>query len=274
MTPLQAGTISKVNFDEAFTGNEKIFVKVEKQGTSENLVIYEKSGFAAFVEDLFRNRADTFTLREWAHRKLGDLPQTFDKEHLTQNIKQLKQEVAREAPAFINKLIADRKLDADPKVVSNFIKNTPLEGLAILSQIDDAVHQISDRYGLTVKDTDPEGNPRTTYFDDDAWQRSGSNSRQIPADLQTTLKYLLNTERGGHLAEGRIKRLHSVMSGLINTGVPGPTVVALKSIAEFLLRLDSPQNPDDIQHQRYLTTLKLAIQKLEAIEFERNRPKT
>jgi hypothetical protein len=50
--------------------------------------------------------------------------------------------------------------------------------------------------------------------------------------------------------------------------------VRLKSIAEFLLKHDSPQNPDDIQHQRYLTTLKLAIQKLETIESEQNRPKT
>jgi hypothetical protein len=274
MTPLQAGTISKVDFDEAFTGNGKIFVKVEKQGTSENLVIYEKSGFAAFVADLFRNRADTFTLREWAHRKLGDLPQTFDKERLTQNIKQLQQGAEQEAPALINKLIADRKLDADPKILSNFIKNIPLKASVFSSQIIDALHQISDRYGLTVKDTDPKGNPRTTYFDHGAWERSGSNSTQVPADLQTTLKSLLNTERGGRLAEATGEQLGLVMSGIKIFVPSGREVVRLKSVAEFLLKHDSHQNPDDIQHQRYLTTLKLAIQKLEAIEFEQNRPKT
>jgi hypothetical protein len=276
MTPLQAGTISKVDFDEAFTGNGKIFVKVEKQGTSENLVIYEKSGFAAFVADLFRNRADTFTLREWAHRKLGDLPQTFDKERLTQNIKQLQQGAEQEAPALINKLIADRKLDADPKIISNFIKNTPLNGMAFQSEVEKTLPQISDQLGLTSTRSTRNGEIKTTYFDKELWKQSKAQiANQIPDNSQLTLDDLFNSGSVVVDASRRAFNLSTIMEGgAYANPIWMPSLASLKPFAEFLLKHDSHQNPDDIQHQRYLTTLKLAIQKLEAIEFEQNRPKT
>ena len=119
MTP----QITRVRFDDGFTGNAKIFVRVEKAADqSEQLVIYEKSGIAAFFTDIFRDRSNTFTLREWAHRKLGDLPETINKEQLTANIKQLKStQYIASAPEILNKLIAERKLDGNGMLESKSV---------------------------------------------------------------------------------------------------------------------------------------------------------
>jgi hypothetical protein len=119
MTP----QITRVRFDDGFTGNAKIFVRVEKAADqSEQLVIYEKSGIAAFFTDIFRDRSNTFTLREWAHRKLGDLPETINKEQLPANIKQLKStQYIASAPEILNKLISERKLDGNGMLESKTV---------------------------------------------------------------------------------------------------------------------------------------------------------
>ena len=139
MTTPIGNRISDVKFEEGFTGNGKVFVHVEKQGdNSEKLVIYESNNaLTAFFSNLFRNRSDTFTLREWAHRKLGDLPETFDKQRLTQNIKQLASKPCVEtAPEILNKLISERKLDADETSVSKSIRFLPLGKSACAIEID------------------------------------------------------------------------------------------------------------------------------------------
>ena len=119
----QTTQITRVRFDDGFTGNAKIFVRVEKAADqSEQLVIYEKSGIAAFFTDIFRDRSNTFTLREWAHRKLGDLPETINKEQLTANTKQLKStQYIASAPEILNKLISERKLDGNGMLESKTV---------------------------------------------------------------------------------------------------------------------------------------------------------
>lgn len=139
MTTPVGNRISDVKFEEGFTGNGKIFVHVEKKSdNSERLVIYESNNaLTAFFSNLFRNRSDTFTLREWAHRKLGDLPETFDKQRLTKNIKQLASRPCVEtAPEILNKLISERKLDADETSVSKSIRFLPLGKSACAIEID------------------------------------------------------------------------------------------------------------------------------------------
>jgi len=124
MTPTaQTSKIADLRFETGFTGNEKIFVKVEKASSgSEELVIYEKSGIAAFFTDIFRDRSNTFTLREWAHRKLGDLPETINKGQLTANIKQLVSPYyIASAPEILNKLISERKLDGNGMLESKTV---------------------------------------------------------------------------------------------------------------------------------------------------------
>jgi hypothetical protein len=60
--------ITWVEIEKDFTGDGKVFVKVEKQeDNSEKLMIYEaKNAFTGFFLNLFRDRKTTFTAREWA----------------------------------------------------------------------------------------------------------------------------------------------------------------------------------------------------------------
>lgn len=148
MTTPIGNRISDVKFEEGFTGNGKVFVHVEKQAdNSEKLVIYESNNaLTAFFSNLFRNRSDTFTLREWAHRKLGDLPETFDKQRLTQNIKQLASKPCVEtAPDILNKLISERKLDADETSVSKSIRFLPLGKAACAIEIEASLRALQKK---------------------------------------------------------------------------------------------------------------------------------
>jgi hypothetical protein len=148
MTSPIGSRISELKFEEGFTGNGKIFVHVEKQSdNSEKLVIYESNNaLTAFFANLFRNRSDTFTLREWAHRKLGDLPETFDKQRLTQNIKQLASRPCVEtAPQILNKLISERKLDADETSVSKSIRFLPLGKAACAIEIEASLRALQKK---------------------------------------------------------------------------------------------------------------------------------
>lgn len=152
MTTPIGNRISDVKFEEGFTGNGKIFVHVEKQtDSSEKLVIYESNNaLTAFFSNLFRNRSDTFTLREWAHRKLGDLPETFDKQRLTQNIKQIASKPCKEiAPEILNKLISERKLDADKTSVSKSIQFLRLDTAAFANELQTKLGKLSDHFGRT-----------------------------------------------------------------------------------------------------------------------------
>ena len=165
MTSPIGNRISDVQFEEGFTGNGKVFIHVEKQGdNSEKLVIYESNNaLTAFFSNLFRNRSDTFTLREWAHRKLGDLPETFDKQRLTQNIKQLASKPCVEtAPEILNKLISERKLDADETSVSKSIRFLPLGKAAFANELQTKLGKLSDNFGKTKTSV-----TETQYFRND-----------------------------------------------------------------------------------------------------------
>ena len=149
MTTPASNRIQEVKFEEGFTGNGKVFVQVEKQAdNSESLVIYEATNVVtAFFLNLFRNRAGTFTLREWAHRKLGDLPETFDKQRLTQNIKQVASMSCIEtAPEILNKLISERKLDADATSVSKSIRHLSLGKTACANEIEASLKAMKNKF--------------------------------------------------------------------------------------------------------------------------------
>jgi hypothetical protein len=138
-TPMSINRISEVNFEEGFTGNGKVFIEVQKQAdNSEKLVIYEaNNALTAFFSNYFRNPSKTFTAREWAANIQGGSPEKIDKEKLIQNIKQAASKNCIEsAPEILNKLVAEKKLDAPDTEVKNCIRDIPLGKAACAIEIE------------------------------------------------------------------------------------------------------------------------------------------
>jgi hypothetical protein len=138
-TPMSINRISEVNFEEGFTGKGKVFIEVQKQAdNSEKLVIYEaNNALTAFFSNLFRIRSKTFTAREWAANLQGGTPEKIDKDKLVQNIKQAASKNCIEsAPEILNKLVAEKKLDAPDTEVKNCIRDIPLGKAACAIEIE------------------------------------------------------------------------------------------------------------------------------------------
>jgi len=304
MTTPIGNRISDVKFEEGFTGNGKVFVHVEKQGdNSEKLVIYESNNaLTAFFSNLFRNRSDTFTLREWAHRKLGDLPETFDKQRLTQNIKQLASKPCVEtAPEILNKLISERKLDADETSVSKSIRFLPLGKTAFAIEIEKALHKLSDINNLSLVSTEvnfkktdgiiytiyfegifseknlptlPEDcvsivkiyPPDVNYFGELKNLTDGqfSNAGQFN-DIKNLLRKLSNTTSESGLKDHQItKNLASCLYSKMENQVPSAdTHKELTLLAKLLLEQEKKHPPSAPDSSRFIRSLELTLEKLD-----------
>ena len=148
-TPIGNHRISEVNFEEGFTGNGKVFIEVQKQAdNSEKLVVYEaNNALTAFFSNLFRIRSKTFTAREWAANLQGGTPEKIDKEKLVQNIKQAaSKNWIESAPQILNKLVADKKLDAPDDDVKNCIRDIPLGKAACAIEIEASLRELQKRF--------------------------------------------------------------------------------------------------------------------------------
>lgn len=263
MTPvILKSKISDIQFADDFTGNGKIFVEVSVEQGKEKMVVYEKSGLSAFFTDVFRDRSKTFTLREWAHRKLGDLPETFDKERLTQNIKQIKpladtKNCTPAACALVNKLVENRKLDADPAWVQSFLRND-LPQLTLHDFSHELSSAIRDFRGQLLPGIGQEAfmkqfNEKTAapHFGQLAWPVFSPSGQNGLDRLTTCLLWISEKDwTGGPLA--------------VQTS-------ALKNFAKVMLMLAERKPEKDLMQQRYINTLKLCIRKLEIMEFEQTR---
>jgi hypothetical protein len=147
-TPMSINRISEVNFEEGFTGNGKVFIEVQKQAdNSEKLVIYEaNNALTAFFSNLFRIRSKTFTAREWAANIQGGSPEKIDREKLLQNIKQAASKNCIEsAPEILNKLVAEKKLDAPDTEVKNCIRDIPLGKAACAIEIEASLRALQKK---------------------------------------------------------------------------------------------------------------------------------
>ncbi len=254
MTTPIGNRISDVKFEEGFTGNGKIFVHVEKQtDSSEKLVIYESNNaLTAFFSNLFRNRSDTFTLREWAHRKLGDLPETFDKQRLTQNIKQIASKPCVEtAPEILNKLISERKLDADETSVSKSIRFLPLGKTAFANEIEASLKALQKTYRF--KDI-PTQNEITSLVED-----LGLDPYKV-----TTLLSLLNfCDPNARFGDRPITKGLTSIQDSDKTKPPWP-IDELRSFVGLLIGIESKLKPTNTSplRERYLSTLELINKEL------------
>jgi hypothetical protein len=147
-TPMSINRISEVNFEEGFTGKGKVFIEVQKQAdNSEKLVIYEaNNALTAFFSNLFRIRSKTFTAREWAANIQGGSPEKIDREKLLQNIKQAASKNCIEsAPEILNKLVAEKKLDAPDTEVKNCIRDIPLGKAACAIEIEASLRALQKK---------------------------------------------------------------------------------------------------------------------------------
>lgn len=147
-TPMSINRISEVNFEEGFTGDGKVFIEVQKQAdNSEKLVIYEaNNALTAFFSNLFRIRSKTFTAREWAANIQGGSPEKIDREKLVQNIKQAASKNCIEsAPEILNKLVAEKKLDAPDTEVKNCIRDIPLGKAACAIEIEASLRALQKK---------------------------------------------------------------------------------------------------------------------------------
>lgn len=151
--------ISWVEIEKDFTGDGKVFVKVEKQeDKSEKLMIYEaKNAFTGFFLNLFRDRKTTFTAREWAAKSQEKMPAEIDKEKLIKNIKTaVSPSCVERAPQMLSKLVDEKKLDAAANEISESIQDIPLGKDACKRSIGASVRQLqsnlkSSHYGLILK---------------------------------------------------------------------------------------------------------------------------
>ena len=284
MTPLgKTPHIAAINFEDGFTGNGKIFVKVETtKNNSQKLVIYERSGLIAFFSDIFRNRKNTFTLREWASHEVGGLPQSFNKERLTQNIKQVQQTSRTVALNVLNSLVASKDLDADSKSVSDQInKNlvdiastpidedlTPLPLTKFIRCAENSLKLILANLGLSENQI--------------SLLIQGKNA-QLNADVMATGKLRISSFNDSDLQLAYDQLIQPMLSTFIPTikfvaisdtlspdgnqkALKATPSSEIKSLAKFLLILDHKNADGDEEHQRYRNTLKQVIKKLESIE--------
>lgn len=290
MTPTtQASKITELTFDAGFTGDAKIFVKVENAGSgSEKLVIYERSGIAAFFTDIFRNRRNTFTLREWASHKQGSLPKALNKERLTQNIKQIKQAMKFAVPQpvgqlqagqaveplglrVINKLVTDKKLDDDTNVVSSHIKNA-LPGVTF-QQFSEymmrSLQSILEGFGMNKDQISSVMKGNGDGIDPNVIQAAEKKLREKndPAQVSAFAQLISTESAGGFIAPMKIMSMAIYLSsdGDIQSLGQWPASEA-KSFAKFLLALDKGPSADDVKHPLYINSLQQAIVKLEARE--------
>lgn len=137
--------ITWVEIEKDFTGDGKVFVKVEKQeDNSEKLMIYEaKNAFTGFFLNLFRDRKTTFTAREWAAKSQEKMPSAINKEKLIQNIKTaVSHSCVERAPQMLSKLVDEKKLDAAANEISKSIQDIPLSKVACKGSIDASVRQL------------------------------------------------------------------------------------------------------------------------------------
>lgn len=268
MTTPIGNRISDVKFEEGFTGNGKVFVHVEKQGdNSEKLVIYESNNaLTAFFSNLFRNRSDTFTLREWAHRKLGDLPETFDKQRLTKNIKQLASKPCVEtAPEILNKLISERKLDADETSVSKSIRFLPLGKVAFANELQTKLEKLSDNFGRTKTSA-----TETKYFGKDRLDIVIATGSPLNSLFKTNLQLAKNVILGlgtdmpvtGMKDHPKIKEIVNLLGKIEElSGKPDEAIDMLKFLTVLLLAQE--ERPVSATNFRYVESLKLVIACLE-----------
>jgi hypothetical protein len=283
MTPIaQPPKIADLRFEAGFTGNEKIFVKVEKDWGCDKIVIYERSGIAAFFTDIFRDRRSTFTLREWAGKAQDRLPQELDKERLTQNIKQIKQAMlvkapptANEAPlglTVINQLVEEKQLDIEVPIFSDKIKNAlpPLMTGEIIDQFKLSLEAILKKLGLD---------------DYEVGLVMMGKGAEVDAKKIAAARLIVKAKNDadlGHAFDQLIKQTLSrtylqlkalYLGDFVDhdgdvAKLMGWSPSDAKSLAKFLLALDKTPADFTVQHQRYINTLKLAIKKLEKIEQE------
>ena len=299
MTPTaQTSKIADLRFETGFTGDAKIFVKVEKASNgSENLVIYEKSGIAAFFTDIFRDRRSTLTLREWAGNAQDCLPQTLNKERLTQNIKQIKQAMeAKLGPTYalgatyeeaplavkvINQLVAAQNLDSDQKNCSDIIKDAlpPLMFQDMYRQLKPSLNAILESLGLNEYAVGVVMNGNGHIVDAKKIEAAKSMLKaHNDANLENAFDELIQQTSDRRSLQMKVMYLAYFVqpSGNLDS-LMGWSPSDAKSLAKFLLALDNNPAADDVQlslddndvlHQRYINTLKLAIKKLEKIEQE------
>ncbi len=277
MTTPIGNRISDVKFEEGFTGNGKVFVHVETQAdSSEKLVIYEaNNALTAFFSNLFRNRSDTFTLREWAYRKLGDLPETFDKQRLTQNIKQLASKPCVEtAPEILNKLISERKLYADETSVSESIRFLPLGKAAFANELQTKLGKLSDNFGKTKTSV-----TETQYFRNDTstlmiaigspllglFKTNSQLAKKVIAELG---KYMPVTGMKDH---PKIKEIVDLLGKIEElSGKSDAAIEELKFLTVLLLAQEG--SPVSDTNFRYVASLELVIACLEN-EISARKPK-
>jgi hypothetical protein len=285
MTPIaQPPKITELTFDVGFTGDAKIFVKVETAGSgSEKLVIYEKSGIAAFFTDIFRNRRNTLTLREWAGNAQDCLPQTLDKERLTQNIKQIKQAMLVQAPQManetplglkmINQLLAEKKLDVEVTIFSDDIKNAqhPLMAGEILKQFKPSLEAILKSLGLDDSEVGLVMKGKGAEVDS---KKIAAAKSMLKANNGVSLEHAFDQliQQASDRWSLEIKAM--CLADFVHDKGDVTKLMALKpsdakSLAKCLLALDKTPADFTVQHQRYINTLKLAIQQLEKIEQEK-----
>lgn len=265
MTPIaQTPQITQVKFDDGFTGDAKIFVRVEKAADqSEQLVIYEKSGIAAFFTDIFRDRSNTFTLREWAHRKLGDLPETINKGQLTANIKQLVSPYyIASAPEILNKLISERKLDGNDMVESKTVRFDPRDAAAFASELQTKFEKLSDAVGKTSASDNGK-----RYF---ALKQMVVKSNS-PLSGITTQQGVFAVMKGigGNMPATGLKdhpKIKEIVALFINNeelkGKSYQELTELKLLTGILLSLEKRQ--ESAPNTRYVGTLKLIATRLDA----------
>jgi hypothetical protein len=278
MTPTaQTSKIANLRFEAGFTGNEKIFVKVEKTSNgSEKLVLYEKSGITAFLIDIFRDRRSTFTLREWASHKQGSQPQALNKERLTQNIKQIKEatemtlpptnEEAPLAVKVINQLVAGKNLDSDQRICSDKIKNAlpPLMGGEINKQLKPSLEAILRSLGLNDHEV---GLVMTGKGAEVDTKKIAAARSIVKAKNDANLEHAFNqliqqTSNSRPIAVKALYLADFVQPNGHVGNLLGWDSSDAKSLAKFLLAFDTGPKADLVQHQRYINTLQLAIQKL------------
>ena len=304
-TPMSINRISEVNFEEGFTGNGKVFIEVQKQAdNSEKLVVYEaNNALTAFFSNLFRIRSKTFTARECAANIQGGSPEKIDKEKLVQNIKQAASKNCIEsAPQILNKLVADKKLDAPEAEVSKYISALPLGRTSFAIEIEKALHKLSDTNNLSnvitevhYKKTDgkvyayffegdfseknppplPENfvsfvqfySPTTVHFDELNNLNEGTflNIGQ-PEDIKTLFKRLGSNEPETGLRDHRItKNLADFLNSAKQNQIDSAdTHMELTLLTKLLLDQEKKHLTSSSDSSRLIRSLELTLQKLDS----------
>lgn len=266
--PASANRISEVNFEEGFTGSGKVFIEVQKQAdNSEKLVIYEANNvFTAFFLNYFRNPSKTFTAREWAANLQAATPEKIDKDKLIQNIKQAASKNCIEsAPQILNKLVADKKLDAPEAEVSKFINDLPLGAAAFATELQTKFEKLSDNFGKTK--TSATGKQ---YFPKDKLSMAITIGSPLHGTFETNRQVgrkVINELANDMPVTGlkdhpRIKEIVTLLGKNAElSGKHDAAIEELKFLTQLLLAQE--ESPVSATNTRYVVSLKLVIACLE-----------